>query len=137
DPITGEVKAYVGSAGPDVPGADIDLAATPRQIGSSFKLFTYSTAIGEKKVSMLTPVLDAPIHIQDGTSIWSPNDYDHKWHGVLPLEIALGNSLNVPAIRVELAAGVANIVQTARSLGVTSLTDDPSSYGDSLTLGTY
>lgn len=137
DPITGEVVAYVGNAGPGVPGADIDLASSPRQIGSSFKLFTYSTAIGEKKVSMLTPVLDEPIHIQDGTTVWSPMDYDHKWHGILPLEEAFGNSLNIPAIRVELAAGISNIVLEARSLGVTTLTDNPSDYGASLTLGTY
>jgi len=37
DPANGEVLAYVGSAGPSVPGGQIDMAAAPRQPGSTFK----------------------------------------------------------------------------------------------------
>jgi membrane peptidoglycan carboxypeptidase len=138
DPTTGDVLAYVGNAGPSVPGADYDMASVPRQMGSSFKLFTYPTAIGERKATMLTPVLDGPISIPLGNGqTYQPKDYDLSWHGIVPLELALGNSLNVPAIRVELLAGIPNVVDTARSMGVTTLTKPASSYGPSLTLGTY
>ena len=52
---------------------------------------------------------------------YSPLDYDRTWHGILPVEEALGNSLNIPAIRVEMATGIPAIVATARAMGVTTL----------------
>src|SRR5262249_36574286 len=46
DPATGQVLAVVGSAGPNVPGGQYDLAVgPPRNPGSSFKVFTYAAAI--------------------------------------------------------------------------------------------
>jgi membrane peptidoglycan carboxypeptidase len=141
-PASGDVLAYVGSAGPDVPGGQIDMAATPRQPGSSFKLYTYTTAIEKGVVSMVTPVLDGPLTLPtgagpNGTAPYSPFDYDRRWHGILPVEQALGNSLNIPAIRVELASGIPNVVATARAMGVTTLTGDPARFSPSMTLGTY
>ncbi|MBV8529495.1 MAG: hypothetical protein JOZ75_14385, partial [Candidatus Dormibacteraeota bacterium] len=142
DPHTGDVLAYVASAGADVPGGQIDMAAAPRQPGSSFKLYTYTTALATGKASMVSPVLDAPISLPsgggaNGTQPYSPLDYDRMWHGPQPIERALGNSLNVPAIRTELVTGIPWIVATARAMGVTTLTQPPQSYGPSLTLGTY
>ena len=138
DPQTGQVVAYVGNAGPNVPGADYDMASFPRQMGSSVKLFNYPTALAARQMSMLTPVLDGPITVplSNGTT-YQPNDYDHKWHGVLPIALALGNSLNVPAVRVELLGGIPNVIATARRMGVTTLTKPASTYGPSLTLGSY
>ena len=142
DPRTGDVLAYVASAGAEVPGGQIDMAAAPRQPGSSFKLFTYATALANAKVSMVSSVLDGPISLPSGggatgTQPYSPLDYDRTWHGPQPIERALGNSLNVPAIRTELVTGIPSIVATAQALGVTTLTQPPQSYGPSLTLGTY
>jgi membrane peptidoglycan carboxypeptidase len=141
-PASGDVLAYVGSAGPRVPGGQIDMAATPRQPGSSFKIFTYTTAIEDGSVSMVTPVLDGPLTLPtgagpNGTQPYSPNDYDRKWHGILPVEQALGNSLNIPAIRVELATGIPAIVLTARAMGVTTLGGSPAAFRPSMTIGTY
>ena len=141
-PGSGDVLAYVGSAGAGAPGGQIDMAESPRQPGSSFKIFTYTTAIERGSVSMVTPVLDGPLTLTsggglNGTSSYSPYDYDRTWHGILPVEEALGNSLNIPAIRVELATGIPAIVETARAMGVTTLGKSPSSYGPSMTLGTY
>lgn len=142
DPTTGDVLAYVGSAGATVPGGLNDLAAAPRQPGSSFKLFTYSTALATGKASMVSQVLDEPISLAtgggtNGMQPYSPLDYDRSWHGAQPLERALGNSLNVPAIRTELVTGIPSIVWTAQKMGVTTLTQPGQSYGPSLTLGTY
>jgi membrane peptidoglycan carboxypeptidase len=141
-PASGDVLAYVGSAGAGVTGGQIDMAAAPRQPGSSFKIFTYTTAIERGSVSMVTPVLDGPLTLPSGggpygTSSYSPYDYDRTWHGILPVEEALGNSLNIPAIRVELATGIPTIVETARAMGVTTLGKSPGSYSASMTLGTY
>jgi membrane peptidoglycan carboxypeptidase len=141
-PASGDVLAYVGSAGANAPGGQIDMAAVPRQPGSSFKIFTYTTAIEDGRVSMVTPVLDGPLTLPtgagaNGTQPYSPFDYDRTWHGILPVERALGNSLNIPAIRVEMATGIPAIVATARAMGVTTLGRSPSTYSPSMTLGTY
>lgn len=142
DPHTGDVLAYVSSAGPGAPGGLNDMAAAPRQPGSSFKLFTYATALASSKVSMVSQVLDGPVQLPTGggatgTQPYAPLDYDRTWHGPQPVERALGNSLNVPAIRTELVTGIPAIIATARAMGVTTLTQPPQSYGPSLTLGTY
>ncbi len=86
-PASGDVLAYVGSAGANVPGGQIDMAAAPRQPGSSFKIFTYTTAIQDARVSMVTPVLDGPLTLPtgggpNGTQPYSPLDYTRTWHGV-------------------------------------------------------
>ncbi len=142
DPAKGEVLAYVGRAGSNVPGAEIDMAAVPRQPGSTFKLFTYSTALAQHKVTMLSPVLDAPFSLPtgggpSGMSPYVVEDYSRLYHGIVPVAQALGNSLNVPAVKVEMYTGIPNVVATAQALGVTTLDKPPQSYTASLTLGAY
>ncbi len=140
DPANGEVLAWVGGAGSGVPGGDIDMAARPRQPGSEFKLFNYSTAFGDHVVTMTTPVLDGPLTLPTGGPGGGPyvvTDYEGRYAGVVPIQVALGNSLNVPAVRVELKTGIPAILATARRLGVTTLGEPDSYYGPSLTLGAY
>jgi membrane peptidoglycan carboxypeptidase len=142
DPQTGDILAYVGDAGSNHPGSQLDMAAQPRQPGSTMKVVTYSEAIAQKKVTMLSPVSDAPLSLHtgggaDGTQAWVVHDYDNRNHGVVPVAVALGNSLNIPAVRVEQQVGVPSVVELARRLGVTSLSKPTTSYGPSLTLGSY
>jgi membrane peptidoglycan carboxypeptidase len=138
DPRTGGVLAMVGSAGIDVPGADYNMALVPRQPGSAFKIFTYSAGIESGKVTMGSWILDEPIRMQlsDG-SFYQPHNYDGSYHGWQPIPFALGNSLNIPAVKVEVAAGIPQVVDAARRMGVTSLNASPDSYQPSLTLGGY
>src|SRR5487761_1779703 len=140
DPRTGDVLAWVGGAGSGAPGGQIDMITRPRQPGSEFKLFNYSTAFANRAITMTTPVLDGPLTLPTGGPGGGPYvvaDYEGRYAGVVPAQVALGNSLNVPAIRVELKTGIPNILATARNLGVTTLTQSDSSYGPSLTLGAY
>jgi membrane peptidoglycan carboxypeptidase len=140
NPATGQIEVWVGGAGPNVPGGQIDMAAAARQPGSTFKLFTYSTAIADHQVTMTTPVLDSPYSLPTGGPGGGPfvvHDYEGAYAGVVPIQVALGNSLNVPAVRVELATGIPQILSTARAMGVTTLSGPDSSYGPSLTLGAY
>lgn len=149
DPKTGQVLAMVGSAGPNVPGGQYNLAVgPPRNPGSSFKVFTYAAAIDSKRYTMVTPITDAPITVQPpGGQKYTPKNYDLRSHGVCQLQACLGNSLNVPAVEVELGTGVPSVVDEARKLGAPPFqdhggghytTDDPnSSFGPSLTLGGY
>ena len=138
DPATGAVLAMVGSAGPDVPGGQYNMAIIPRQPGSSFKIFTYTAAIETQKFTMASWVLDEPIevHLGDG-STYTPHNYDGWYHGWQPIPAALGNSFNIPAVKVELGTGTDHVVDVARRMGVTTLTQPATSYQPSLTLGGY
>jgi len=138
DPKTGAVLAMVGSAGPDVPGGQYNMAITPRQPGSAFKIFTYTAAVESQKFTMGSWVLDQPINVRmpDG-STYTPHNYDGSYHGWQPLPFALGNSFNIPAVKVELGTGTDRVVDVARRMGLTSLNQPASSYQPSLTLGGY
>ena len=140
DPRTGEILAMVGGDNYSKPGGWINMADTPRQPGSTFKIYTYTAAIESRKFNMITPILDAPLVFPtwggvSGFDPYIPLNYDLKYHGVLPLKMAMGNSLNIPAIKTELRVGIQNVVQMARRMGVTHLTKQDDQYGISLTLG--
>jgi membrane peptidoglycan carboxypeptidase len=148
DPTTGQVVALVGSAGRDRPGGQYDLAVwPPRSPGSTFKIFTYATAISSRRYTMVAPVPDTPLTIRlPGQPAYSPENYGRRYVGVCQLQECLGNSLNVPAVQVELGTGVEAIVDQARRMGAppyqqhggTYTGGDPaSSFGLSLTLGGY
>jgi membrane peptidoglycan carboxypeptidase len=83
-------------------------------------------------------VEDAPLRVQmpDGSS-YAPHNYDGFYHGWQPLPHALGNSFNIPAVKVELGTGIDTVVDVARRMGVTTLNQPISTYQPSLTLGGY
>ena len=143
DPRTGEVLAMVGGDDYYRPGGQINMATTTtRQPGSSFKMFTYTAAIESGRLNMVSPIYDQPMIFplgagKDGLKPYAPINYDKHYHGTLPLKMAMGNSLNIPAIKVELTTGIPAVLDTARRMGVTSLNQDDSHYGTSLTLGGY
>jgi len=143
----GCVLAMVGSADYNAPGGQINMADTPRQPGSSFKPFNYIRAF-QNGAGPATLVDDAPLAIPDQGNPadggwYQPTDYDGSYHGVVSLRVALDNSLNVPAVKVEqfnVQQEGTSVRQTvgaeAVKLGVTSLfADNPSCCGWSLTLG--
>jgi membrane peptidoglycan carboxypeptidase len=138
----------VSSANPTANGGQYNLAVwPPRNPGSSMKIFTYTTAIASGRFTMTTPIKDSPISFPDGSAVWRPQNYDGHFHGTLQLQQCMGNSLNIPAVKVEVGVGVQNVVNMARNMGAPPWTlhgdgsetnDDPlNSYGPSLTLGGY
>jgi membrane peptidoglycan carboxypeptidase len=142
DPKTGEILAMVGGADTRQAGGQINMATSAtRQTGSAFKIFTYTAAIESRKLSMVSPILDAPIVFPvgggNGFETYAPANYDGRFHGTLPLKVALGNSLNIPAIKVELWTGIPAVLDVARRMGATTLTKADDTYGPSLTLGAY
>jgi len=148
DPTSGAITAMVASANPYVNGGQYNLAVwPPRNPGSSMKIFTYTTAIASGKYTMTTPIVDSPISIRDGSGYWKPQNYDGHYHGTCQLQACMGNSLNIPAVKVELGVGVQNVVEMARNLGAppwqlhadgSETNDDPlNTFGPSLTLGGY
>lgn len=98
-----------------------------RQPGSTFKLFVYLRALQEGK----TPddlVLDAPVTVEG----WSPVNADRRYRGPIRLRDAFAVSSNVAAVRLAEEVGRSDVVETARSLGISSDLDPT----PSLALGT-
>lgn len=154
DPTNGAIVAMVGSANHNGPGGQYNLAVwPPRNPGSSMKIFTYTAAIASGKYSMTTPIADTPIsyRVPGSSEVYSPRNYDGRYHGTCQLQACMGNSLNIPAVKVELGIGVGAVVNMARTMGAPPYqlrydaagnpvytNDDPlNTYGPALTLGAY
>ncbi len=137
-PNTGEVLAMVGSLDYFDKSIDgqVNVALAPRQPGSSFKPYTYLTAFESGKFAPASMVLDVRTVFPDpGNPPYTPENYDRKYHGPQTLRQALQRSYNIPAVWLMQQVGVANVIKTARRLGVNSLNRELNSYGLSLTLG--
>jgi 1A family penicillin-binding protein len=145
DPKTGQILAMVGSRGfldEDIDG-QVNVTIMPRQPGSSFKPFVYATAF-EKGYTPETVVFDVQTQFSTVCSAtdvanseppcYSPGNYDHKFRGPVNLRNALAQSLNIPAVKTLYLAGITDSIETARDMGITTLTD-ASRYGLTLVLG--
>lgn len=133
---TGEVLALAGSGDYFAAGAgQINGAWVPRSPGSAVKPFTYLLAL-ERGASPATVVPDVPTTFATPTGPYRPNNYNHRFYGPVSLRFALGNSLNVAAIRaLELAGGPGSLHRLLRELGLSTLGDGAERYGPGLTLG--
>ncbi len=130
----GLVRAMVG--GRDYGESQFNRATeAARQPGSSFKIFVYMTALLTGKYHADTPIDASGICIGD----YCPHNYHGEHAGIIPLYLALAESINTAAIRMSVkigefywpknqsyhlgkiaALGRAKIVQTARAMGVTT-----------------
>ena len=114
----GRVVAMVG--GRDYAESQFNRADAARQPGSAFKLFVYLAAV-RKGMTITTPISDAPVEL----SGWKPKNHEGKYHDrEVPLITAFAASSNVAAVRLAHQLGRAEIVRTARDLGVTEKIPD-------------
>jgi membrane peptidoglycan carboxypeptidase len=149
DPHTGDILVMVGSPNYNSRGGQYNWTTTPRNMGSSMKPYTYGSVINARAATVDTPVFDgpSPFIYKDAYSTTKIYNYDGRSHGVLPLKKAMGNSLNIAAVKVELSIGVPSVLAWMRSLGVEPRYVNPDGsynasapgdeYGPSLTLGGY
>ncbi len=131
-----EVLAWVNAGKPSIqkPGSKIDAITTPRQPGSTLKPFLYALAL-EQGWTAATLINDSPLAEAVGTGMHNYQNYSRSYYGILPLREALGNSLNIPAIRTIQFVGVEAFLQRLHKLGMDSLTAESEHYGDGLALG--
>lgn len=127
EPWTGAVMTLVGGKTWDESQFNRGVQAY-RQPGSSFKPLVYAALFEEKGWRPGSRLDDAPLTLKSGTEVWSPHNYDGKFHGRVTVEKALVSSLNVPAVRAFLAAGERAVTKTVRNLGITTphLPESPS-----------
>lgn len=130
---TGQILAWIGSKNyfaKDIPGQYDIVSQALRQPGSALKPFNYLTGF-EKGYTPATMYLDIRTDFGAG---YKPGNYCDCFNGPMPVRTALGNSRNIPAVKMLGVNGVGEMIQTMKDFGVTTL-ENPDQYGLSLTLG--
>jgi penicillin-binding protein 1A len=95
-----------------------------RQPGSSFKPFVYATALETGQFTPASIVLDGPITLPGfGGASWSPENYEHDFHGPLIFRRGLELSLNTMTVRIALQVGMSKIAATAKRFGIVDKMD--------------
>ncbi len=91
----------------------------PRQPGSIFKPVVYLTALehGYRTSSIL---LDSPVVIDTGVSLWRPKNFNNRFMGPMTLRYGLSHSKNVVTAKLVNDFGVSPLLETARQLGIAS-----------------
>ncbi|MEK7559192.1 MAG: transglycosylase domain-containing protein [Patescibacteria group bacterium] len=142
DPKTGEILSMVGSRDyfdTDKEG-NFNTALARRQPGSSLKPIIYATAF-EKGYTPSTLLMDLKTDFPTDDPklpIYTPVNYDGKYRGPMQVRFALGNSLNVPAVKMLAKVGIKDVMQKGYSMGINNwqpTAENLRSVGLSLVLG--
>jgi len=136
DHQTGEILAWVvaGAGGDQAPAGQIDAVTVPRQPGSALKPFLYAAAL-DNGWTASTIIDDSPYAGAVGAGLHRFRNYSNMFYGRITLREALGNSLNIPAVRTIHYVGVKNYLQRLHQLGFQSLGRAAEIYDDGLALG--
>jgi len=103
DPQSGEILAMVGSKdyfAKDYDG-QVNVTLSLRQPGSALKPFTYATAFKAGYTPSFV-IMDVPTEFPggEGQPLYKPVNYDGKYRGPQQVRFALGNSINIPAVKM-------------------------------------
>lgn len=134
DNRTFDVLAYVGNADRslnDRHGYAVDIVRRPRSTGSILKPLLYAAMLEAGEILPRTLVPDVPSHYAG----YMPENYDRSYRGVVPADVALAQSLNVPAVRMLKQHGVQRFYDLLQHAGMTTLVRPPDDYGLTLILG--
>jgi 1A family penicillin-binding protein len=140
DPKTGEVLSMVGSK--DYFAEDYDgnfnVALANRQPGSSLKPVVYAAAF-EKGYTPATMLMDVSTNFPNGSGgNYTPVNYDGKFRGPVQVRFALGNSLNIPAVKMLAKVGLKDVMEKGYEMGLENwepTSQNMASAGLSLVLG--
>ncbi|MDB6006879.1 MAG: transglycosylase [Prosthecobacter sp.] len=133
---TGAVLALAGSRdffAKD--GGQLNGAWAPHSPGSAMKPFTYLLAF-ERGATPASIVADLPIEFATSSGTYRPENFSLRSYGPMTYRYALGNSLNIAAVRVlDSIGGAETLLPKLRDLGMSTLTEDAAHYGLGLTIG--
>lgn len=152
DPKTGQILALVGSkdyfgqSAPEgcIEGAscvfepNVNVALALRQPGSATKPIAYAKAL-EKGYSANYLIMDVKTEFPGGDKpSYNPVNYDDQFHGPVQVRFALGNSYNIPAVKMLALVGVKDVLEQGYRMGINSWEpseENVNSVGLSLVLG--
>lgn len=130
----GSIRAWAVASAPGVAATRLDAVSTARQPGSTLKPFVYALAL-EAGWSAATMIDDAPFAQSVGNGQHAYRNYSRVHHGAVSVREALGNSLNVPAVKALAFVGAGTLLERLQRLGMRSLHRHADVYGDGLALG--
>jgi 1A family penicillin-binding protein len=140
DPKTGQILSMVGSKdyfAEDYDG-NVNVALSLRQPGSATKPINYAKGMEEGYGANFT-IMDVKTQFPGGNKpAYTPVNYDGQFHGPTQVRYALGNSFNIPAVKMLAIVGVKDVLDLGYRMGLTTwepTDDNVSSVGLSLTLG--
>lgn len=124
DPVTGLIHTAVGGRSFRMTQFN-RVVDSRRQVGSVMKPFVYLAALGAiradgSRFTPLTLIKDEKITLKYEGQTWSPENYEKKFEGDVPLFFALKNSLNAATVALGMEVGLENVISTAQSMGVES-----------------
>lgn len=125
------VSAMVG--GTDWDTSKVNVATSNRQPGSSFKPIVYTAGL-LNGYTAATILADTYVNF-GGNPPYIPHNYTGRYYGNVTVRKALANSLNVSAVEMTKLAGVDKVIETAKKLGISSITGDVNDYGLTVGLG--
>lgn len=141
DSKTGDILAMLGSYDfNDDKFGKFNAALGLRQPGSAVKPITYATAF-EKGYTPSTVLMDVKTEFSSGQASdqpYTPVNYDGKFRGPMQIRFALGNSENIPAVKMIAMVGVRDFLQKAFDFGLSQFEPTSSNlnrFGLSITLG--
>ncbi len=153
NPKNGQILAFVGGKnyfGDPLPTGckpgvncvfepNVDTALSNRQPGSSLKPIIYSVAF-EHGYTPATMIMDVQTDFKATNSDpdYTPVNYSGKFNGPIQIRFALGNSLNVPAVKTLARVGIQPVMQQGYNMGITNwqpTAQNLASVGLSLVLG--
>ncbi len=142
DPKTGEILSMVGSSDyfDRENDGNFNAALAQRQPGSSLKPIMYAVAF-EKGYTPATLVMDVKTDFPTGDPahpMYTPVNYDGKYHGPMQLRFALGNSINIVAVKMLAKVGIKSVMEKSYEMGIKNWQPTPSHIADvglSLVLG--
>lgn len=91
-----------------------------RQPGSTFKPVVYLAAVDGFGYTPSTIVHDSPRTFQVGDQSWTPGNYDGKFLGAIPLQVALERSRNLVSVDIVSKIGLDAVISYAKRLGIES-----------------
>jgi penicillin-binding protein 1A len=136
---TGQILAYVGSAGYDEkargkkfqPQFDV-LADGWRQAGSAFKPINYITGLDDKTMTAASLFMDVVTNFGGG---YTPTDAENAESGPLRMREAIQLSLNIPAIKAAIELSPGHVYDEARKFGI-SFAQRRQDAGPAIAIGT-
>lgn len=133
---TNEIRAWaVGyAADKDKPFTAINSVLVARQAGSTLKPFLYAQAM-QQGWHPATMIADTPLQQSVGAGLHPYHNYSRQHYGLISLREALGNSLNIPAVRTVQFIGSTHFLNLLHAVGIQHLHQHPNVYGDGIALG--
>ncbi len=131
-PKTGEIISMVGARDywDEENDGKVNVILQRRLPGSSFKPFAYAAAFSSG-YAPATVVFDLQT---DFGNNYKPKNFDGLYRGPISMRRALGNSLNIPAIKAGILGGLEKTYNIAKGMGLSFL-KEADWYGSAISLG--